>query len=116
MFEAATMLLQDKEPFWMLEIFAPMMSHHFSGMIPDQRHHHIEDIRRATEFADHLIKTCRRLMMRLEAAHDVLEAVDLTNSSANENPEEESPTSDIGVDAKEHCGMIEMHAQRRRTM
>ena len=89
----------------------------FAGMTPDQRHHHIEDVGRAAEFADQLIQTLQTSDdVTREAVHDVLEAMDLMNSSAEENAEEEPPTSDMDVDDDRYSGMIEMHAQRRRTM
>ena len=49
---------------------------------------------------------------------DVIEAQRLMNNAAEENMEEETPTSDVPMDGDEnnYTEMIAMHRQRRRAM
>ena len=94
------MPLQTKSQVTLLDAgdFTPNDESPFAGMTPDQRHHHIEDVGRAAEFADYLIQTLQTSDDATRDVHDMLEAMDLMNSSANENFGEESPTSDRDVD------------------
>jgi len=66
------------------------------GETPDHRHQYIDDVQQARDFADHVISNMEP--SNAGPIDDVIEAEDLMNNAAEENMEEETPTSDVPMD------------------